>query len=129
MQPELIALTGNQGSGKDTVADYLCSRYGYVKLTYSDGIYEEVTSLTGVPSEVLRVREWKENAWALLNPMLSSSYPWLDRVEYFFKLKGKSLPSSHIKCRVLSMLIKEVDLPRPDTPQTTTTRLDIVTSL
>ena len=90
MQPELIALTGNQGSGKDTVADYLCSRYGYVKLTYSDGIYEEVTSLTGVPSEVLRVREWKENAWALLNPMLSSSYPWLDRVEYFFKLKGKS---------------------------------------
>ena len=90
MQPELIALTGNQGSGKDTVADYLCSRYGYVKLTYSDGIYEEVTSLTGVPSEVLRVREWKENAWTLLNPMLSSSYPWLDRVGYFFKLKGKS---------------------------------------
>ena len=32
----IISLTGNMGVGKDTMADYLASRYGFVKISMAD---------------------------------------------------------------------------------------------
>lgn len=37
-KPQLIALTGPAGAGKDTIADILASDYGYAKLAFADPI-------------------------------------------------------------------------------------------
>lgn len=36
MRPRIIGILGQSGSGKDTVADYLVHRYGYVKVALAD---------------------------------------------------------------------------------------------
>lgn len=36
----IIGLAGKKGSGKDTVADYLCEQYGFVKYGFGDPIKE-----------------------------------------------------------------------------------------
>lgn len=41
----IVGLFGFIGSGKDAVADYLCKRYGFKKLTMSDIIKEELSNL------------------------------------------------------------------------------------
>lgn len=35
-----FAIGGKMGSGKDTIADYLCKKYGGVKIASSSGIYD-----------------------------------------------------------------------------------------
>ena len=63
----LIGLAGHAGSGKDSVADYLVSRYGFVKSSFSDALYREVAAAFGLPDEsLLRDRATKEVPTELL---------------------------------------------------------------
>lgn len=58
---QLIGLAGRAGSGKDTVADYLVDRYGFVKFSFSDTLYAEVQKAFGLDTQdLLRSRESKE---------------------------------------------------------------------
>ena len=57
----LLGLAGPAGSGKDTVADYLVERYGFIKFSFSDALYREVAKAFGLESEdLLRDRATKE---------------------------------------------------------------------
>lgn len=57
----VLGLAGHAGSGKDTVADYLVERYGFIKFSFSDALYREVATAFGLESEdLLRDRATKE---------------------------------------------------------------------
>lgn len=56
----LIALHGKAGAGKDTFADRLVERHGFVKRGFADPIYEEVSAAYNVPVSWLRDRTRKE---------------------------------------------------------------------
>lgn len=57
----ILGLAGPAGCGKDTVADYLVTRYGYEKFAFSDRLYAEVTAAFDLESEdLLRDRATKD---------------------------------------------------------------------
>lgn len=57
----LLGLAGHAGSGKDTVADYLCQQYGFIQFSFSDFLYAEISAAFGLDDEsLLRGRETKE---------------------------------------------------------------------
>ena len=57
----ILGLAGHAGSGKDTVANYLVERYGFVKFSFSDALYREVAAAFSLPDEsLLRDRATKE---------------------------------------------------------------------
>lgn len=56
----LIGLSGPAGCGKDTVADYLVKQYGFVKFSFSDLLYKEVSDAFNVPVEELQDRRNKD---------------------------------------------------------------------
>lgn len=57
----ILGLAGEAGVGKDTVADYLVEKYGYVKFAFSDMLYAEVQLAFGLEGQdLLRDRSTKE---------------------------------------------------------------------
>lgn len=44
----IIGITGVAGSGKDTVADYLASKYGFIKVSFAS-ILKEMLAIAGLP--------------------------------------------------------------------------------
>lgn len=56
----IICLSGWRGSGKDTVADYLESRYGYKKLSFAAALKDLVVALFPMDRELLDDRVGKE---------------------------------------------------------------------
>lgn len=64
----VLGLAGKAGSGKDSVADYLVERYGFIKFSFSDALYREVAAAFGLAGEeVLRNRDTKEIPYYRLN--------------------------------------------------------------
>lgn len=66
----IIGLNGLKNAGKDTAADYLVEKYGFVKFALGDEIYKQVSKAFGVDEDKLRSREWKniaQDALALRN--------------------------------------------------------------
>lgn len=65
METSLIGLTGFAGSGKDTVADILVDKYGYVKVAFADPLREMLLILNphiGTPktlSELVGKHGWR----------------------------------------------------------------------
>jgi hypothetical protein len=57
---KIIAFTGKAGVGKDTAADHLVEKHGFVKRGFADPLYEEVAHAFGVTVERLRDRSTKE---------------------------------------------------------------------
>lgn len=49
----ILGLTGAAGAGKDTVADYLSERYGFVKLAFAGVLRQEVQKAFGLPDQSL----------------------------------------------------------------------------
>lgn len=81
----LLGLAGAAGSGKDSVADYLVQRYGFVKFSFSDMLYAEVAAAFGLPDEsLLRDRETKELATPLLAMENCADDEFVDMVRGMF---------------------------------------------
>lgn len=59
---KLIGLAGPARVGKDTVADYLVEERGFVKFSFSDALYEEVSNAFDVPVDALQRADLKECA-------------------------------------------------------------------
>lgn len=56
----IIGLTGKAGAGKDTVADYLVSSHGFVKLSFASDIKAGLNAMFGWTKSQWEDREWKE---------------------------------------------------------------------
>jgi hypothetical protein len=49
----IIGLTGKKGSGKDTIANYLVSKYGFIKLSFGGAVKDIVHIITGWDRELI----------------------------------------------------------------------------
>ena len=81
----LLGLAGTAGSGKDSVADYLVQRYRFIKFSFSDALYREVTAAFDLPDEsLLRDRATKEQETPLLSMTNCSDDEFADMVQGMF---------------------------------------------
>jgi hypothetical protein len=72
MDKKIIGLLGFKGSGKDTVADYLCKKEGYIKLSFSGAVkdicsilfYWDRKLLEGSTDESRKWREKVDPYWS-----------------------------------------------------------------
>lgn len=65
--PLLIALSGFSQAGKDTVADYLVEKYGFVKVGFADGLKNTLSQVYGVPRHLWDDETWRSKPSDLLN--------------------------------------------------------------
>jgi hypothetical protein len=61
----IIGITGLIGSGKDTIADYLCTFHGFKRVSFAASLKDAVSSVFGWDREMLEgtttsSREWRE---------------------------------------------------------------------
>jgi hypothetical protein len=56
----IIGLTGKAGVGKDTVADYLVGRHGFVKLSFATALKRGLNAMFGFSMKQWEDRVWKE---------------------------------------------------------------------
>lgn len=61
----IIGITGLIGSGKDTIADYLCTFHGFRRVSFAASLKDAVSSVFGWDREMLEgtttsSREWRE---------------------------------------------------------------------
>jgi hypothetical protein len=68
----IVGITGRIGSGKDTIADYLCTFHGFRRMSFAGSLKDAVASVFGWDREMLEgttkaSREWREKVdpwWA-----------------------------------------------------------------
>ena len=76
----VIALHGARGAGKDTLADYLESRFGFIKIAFADALRESCAKAWGVPIDIFTARGLKDkpNSSLLINECLDRGfYEWV----------------------------------------------------
>lgn len=61
----ILGVTGFIGSGKDTVADYLCTFHGFKRISFAASLKDAISSIFGWDRELLEgstktSREWRE---------------------------------------------------------------------
>ena len=61
----IIGVTGLIGSGKDTIADYLCTHHGFKRISFAASLKDAVAAVFGWDRELLEgttksSREWRE---------------------------------------------------------------------
>lgn len=97
----LLGLAGAAGSGKDTCADYLVRRYGFLKFSFSDALYREVAAAFGLEDEsLLRYRKTKDAPAQMLQLRMCK-----DRA--FSELAVKLLDAQHKEVGVEPFLYPE----------------------
>lgn len=57
---KLIGISGKAGSGKDTVADYLFEKYGFLKIAFADPLKSAASDIFGVNLGMFYDRDAKE---------------------------------------------------------------------
>lgn len=60
MSRQIIALSGWRGNGKDTVADYLVSQYGFTRLSFASLLKDMVAEQYKIPREYMDSVDYKE---------------------------------------------------------------------
>jgi hypothetical protein len=71
-QPRIISISGFIASGKDTVADYLCTHHGFKRVSFAGALKDAASSIFGWDREMVEgstkaSREWREQVdtwWA-----------------------------------------------------------------
>ncbi|AYV83556.1 MAG: deoxynucleoside monophosphate kinase [Hyperionvirus sp.] len=68
--PNIIGVTGLKFNGKDTIADYLCERYGYTRVAFADPLKEICGTLFGFSREQLYgdLKEVADPEWFDVTP-------------------------------------------------------------
>lgn len=56
---KIVGLGYKIGAGKDAVADILCSKFGFVKMSFADSLKEAVSAIFGWPRGLLNDQEFK----------------------------------------------------------------------
>ena len=59
----IIGIAGFQGSGKDTIADYLQNIYGFKRDSFASTLKDAVSSVFGWDRELLEGRTKESRAW------------------------------------------------------------------
>jgi hypothetical protein len=59
----IIGIAGFQGSGKDTIADYLCNIYGFKRDSFAATLKDAVSAIFGWDRELLEGRTKESRAW------------------------------------------------------------------
>jgi hypothetical protein len=59
----IIGICGFQGSGKDTIADYLCNIYGFKRDSFAATLKDAVAAVFGWDRELLEGRTRESRAW------------------------------------------------------------------
>lgn len=54
----IVGITGKAGAGKDTAADYLVQRHGFVKLSFASALKEGLNAMFG-----WSMHQWDDRAW------------------------------------------------------------------
>lgn len=71
----IIALTGLKGSGKDTVADYIVTKYGYKKETFAEPLKNALKCLFGLnDNNLYENKESKLDDWYGVTPRQLMQY-------------------------------------------------------
>lgn len=65
---KIVGLTGLPRCGKDTLANLMVARHGWIKLAYATALYEEVALSFGVTVQQLQSDEWKSTPQTELMP-------------------------------------------------------------
>lgn len=60
MQNRIIAISGWRRAGKDTIANYLVSNYGYTKVSFANALKDEVARKYGLGMDQLHDQDLKE---------------------------------------------------------------------
>ena len=101
---EIIALSGWRGAGKDTVADHLVRKHGYIQLSFASVLKQEVSRIYDIPEKWCSHPEYKNrpleqypvrgvDAWGIeiqrmLNQELRSGY-WTPRALCILEGSGR----------------------------------------
>lgn len=56
---KIIGLTGEAGSGKDTIADYLVSHHDFRKISFAEPLRRGLQAMFGIPMHMLQDRAIK----------------------------------------------------------------------
>lgn len=59
----IIGIAGFQGSGKDTIADYLCNIYGFKRDSFAATLKDAVSAIFGWDRELLEGRTTESRKW------------------------------------------------------------------
>lgn len=59
----IVGIAGFQGSGKDTIADYLCNIYGFKRDSFAATLKDAVAAVFGWDRELLEGRTKESRAW------------------------------------------------------------------
>jgi len=67
----IIGLMGPKGSGKDTIADVLVSRHGFIKVAFADTLRRIASILYDIPEEEFTQRHLKDKCHPNLPPFMT----------------------------------------------------------
>lgn len=77
--PNVVAISGFAGSGKDTVADIFTEKYGYVKISMADAVKDVLAVVFGWDRDMLQGSTKESRAWRELPDVF-----WTNALGYEF---------------------------------------------
>lgn len=93
MKRQVVGIAGKKGSGKDTVADHLVEHLGFVKLSFAEALYEEVSKSFNVSTRLLQRRETKELG---MLPLSRSDNPEFKKLMVSLGFKENATDREHL---------------------------------